>query len=208
MASVPFDIRTDAWRAARGCGHVPIEARSTDLSTLRARHGQAGQRAASTLTVLRIVGSPDATFLTVRMLVLGGEPVRRSTELFDTFQRGAIVQSVRCIRAQLLAGRYCSTDLAHVDSACARSATWSLYCSRWRRDSDGRAVIRSRTTRAALNASGCPSVRSCLIRTAMRVLYRTGDVVRRRPDGQLVFVRRADSQMKVRGHRTGRTRSR
>lgn len=32
-------------------------------------------------------------------------------------------------------------------------------------------------------------------------LYRSGDIVRRRPDGAYVFLHRADSQMKVRGHR-------
>ncbi|TMO73619.1 hypothetical protein CWC16_19615, partial [Pseudoalteromonas sp. S3776] len=33
------------------------------------------------------------------------------------------------------------------------------------------------------------------------VLYKTGDLVRRLPDGKLVFVGRTDSQIQVRGHR-------
>lgn len=32
-------------------------------------------------------------------------------------------------------------------------------------------------------------------------IYRTGDIVRRRPDGNYVYLHRADSQLKIRGHR-------
>src|SRR5690606_38863945 len=165
-----------------------------------------------TPTVLRSMSrlTPDATFSTVRMLVLGGEPVRpEHVEYFDerfsadaalynlygasehSFSFGGVVP--RTLRSIEIPIGHPVGDVAPILVSV-----------------DGRIdnVIGELVIGSAHNASGywnAPEMSQGVFTAGPAgqagTLYRTGDIVRRRADGSFVFVRRADSRMKVRGHR-------
>lgn len=215
MASVSFDASVmDVYGGLLGGAViVPVEARSTDLSQLAEL---VADRQVSVLhltpTVLRSVGrvTPNAAFSTVRMLVLGGEPVRpEHVEFFDGhFAADATLYNLYGASEHSFSfGGTVPRTLRSVEIPIGRpvgDVEPILVSADGRSDSViGELVIRSRH-----NASGYWNAREMSDRVfnvdpneSTLTLYRTGDIVRRRPDGQLVFVRRADSRMKVRGHR-------
>jgi amino acid adenylation domain-containing protein len=215
LASISFDASLmDIFGGLIGGAAIcPIDARSLDLAQLPARLAEAG------LTVLHVTPTVFRTierstnapaFPTVRAVVLGGEAVRsEDIAFFDRRFRSD---------AQLL----------NLYGASEHSFSLGFHIDRQSRsrevpigfplgdtevvllDQSGRIdpVLGELALRSAHSAVGYwnapdPTARAFVAdpeRAGSR-LYRTGDIVRRRRDGALVFVRRADHQVKVRGHR-------
>ncbi len=214
LASISFDASLmDIFGAlVSGAALAPIDARQIDLAQLPAIVTE--QRLSVlhvTPTVFRSLGRVvNTAFPTIRAVVLGGEPVRPEEIAFfdERFNQDAILYN-------LYGASEHSFSLGGVVDRKSRSAEVPLgfpvgdveailVDEDGSRDSvQGQLMLRSRHT--ALGYRNAPELTDRVFMTdpenPERRLYRTGDIVRQRPDGAFVFVRRADQQLKVRGHR-------
>ena len=214
-ASVSFDAcLMDLWGGlTRGAAVQFVDLRSTDLSELPRL---VTQSQLSTLHVTPTVFgalarvAPQAEWPTVRVVVLGGEPVRvPHVEYFDqAFPAESSLYN-------LYGASEHSFSLGHIVDRSSRSAeipiglpvgdVEALLLDEYGHEDPvrGELTICSAHTAIRYWNSGEANERAFQPDPLHpgRVLYRTGDVVRRRTDGLFVALGRVDDQVKVRGHR-------
>ena len=215
LASISFDASLmDVFGGlTSGASICPIDARAIDLGRLP------GQLSASRISVLhvtptvfrtiaRVAISPE--FPTLRAVVLGGEAVRQDeVRFFDehlspdavlfnlygasehSFSLGGIVDRHRRTVEVPIGWPVGDTEALLLDGDGHPDPV------------SGELVLRSGHT--ALGYWKSPDLAARAFppdadRPGAR-LYRTGDIVRRRPDGAYIFLERRDQQLKVRGHR-------
>lgn len=216
-ASISFDACVmDLYGALlQGATLVPVDLRTTELRRLPEVASDRGLTVLHmTPTVFRTLvrSNPGKGFPTIRALVLGGEPVRsEDVASFDAiFPDGSwLVDLYGSAEHSFALGSRVDRDLHHhttevpmgwpVDDVEVILLTEAGEVDPVR----GEMVLRSR-----YGALGYWNRRELTERAfstdptdAGIRMFRTGDVVRRRPDGAHVFLHRTDQQMKVRGHR-------
>ncbi len=215
LASISFDASLmDIFGGLiAGASICPIDPKTLDLAQLPTRLVDARLTVLHvTPTVFRTIerSTTAPSFPTVRAVVLGGEAVRPEHIAFFDGHFGADAQ------------------LLNLYGASEHSFSLGFYVDRHSRsrevpigmplgdtevvllDESGRVdpVFGEMALRSAHSALGYWNAPDQTARAfiadlehAGGRLYRTGDVVRRRRDGAIVFVRRADHQVKIRGHR-------
>jgi len=216
-ASISFDACVmDLYGALlHGATLVPVDLRTTELGRLPALASERGLTVLHmTPTVFRTLvrSTRQESFPTVRALVLGGEPVRGE----DVASFDALFPSA-CWLVELYGAAEHSFALGSRVQRTLHLSTGEVPMG-WPVDDvevvllaedgevdpvRGEMVLRSRY--GALGYWKRPELTARAFRVdpeddAIR-MYRTGDVVLRRPEGAHVFLHRTDHQMKVRGHR-------
>lgn len=187
--------------ASAGLAAIPALARDRQLTVLHFTP-------TAFRTLVRTAG--DASFPSVRAVVLGGEVVRPvDVEGFDTrFRSDAELFNLYGSSEHSFA---LGMPLARAHRSLEQPIGWPVGDTEViLLDTDGqpdpvRGELVLRSAQGALGywdpEAGAPRRFVLDAGDPTRTLYRTGDVVRRRRDGALVFLHRADQQVKVRGHR-------
>jgi amino acid adenylation domain-containing protein len=146
---------------------------------------------------------------TVRLVVLGGEPVRRSDfELFKArFARGAVLVNGFGLTESTLALQFFADHESRMigDSVPVGTAVEGMQVSLIDQSGHaswigeivltGDAIAQGYWNKLALTASRFGTD------AQGRRFYKTGDIGRLSPDGQIVYIGRADEQVKLRGFR-------
>jgi amino acid adenylation domain-containing protein len=213
LTSFSFDMSvSDLYSAVlSGAGVVPFDLRAHGFDRLAAVLTACDVTIYhSTPTVFRYLTDtmgPDGRLPNVRVAVLGGEEVNRTdlrnarthfgTDCLFVNGYGATEASFAVqnhIRAGADVVGVPDREVVPIGSALPGYEILLLG----ERDSVGEIAIRS--DYLAIGYWGDPQQTAAAF-SADGTLYRTGDVARRLPDGQLVYLGRADRQVKVRGHR-------
>lgn len=217
LASMAFDaFLMDFFGAlCSGAAVVIVDLEATGLDRVA---GHLAERRATVLhttpAVFRTLvrAAPDAAFPTVRAVDLGGEPVRGDdVRLFDErFGEGAVlVNSYGPSEHTFAFGYRVPRDLwrttGEVPIGYPLGDVEAVLLDGEGRVDPVRGELALRSRRSALGYRNRPEEeKRAWIPDPERPdsrLYRTGDVVRRRPDGALVYEHRVDRQLKIRGVR-------
>ena len=158
-------------------------------------------------TLLRTIGGPDASaaLTRLRLLYVGGEAV--TSDIVDTWAPGRWMENgygpTECAVTITRTRLFADGEVVSIGYAVSGNNAWILTESGALAEDDekgelcisGPSVARGYLGRPELTATRFPEHPIC------GRIYRTGDLVSRRPDGKLLFHGRIDTQVKLRGYR-------